>query len=98
MKPWGSQACLLHFSALLSSAEQRKASGGSRGAAMSPPVAARRGEICGTDASLTADRPQRLGDALDYSSCGTLRAMGCRPRYPDTPRRPFVRTCSAGTL
>jgi hypothetical protein len=32
-----------------------------------------------------------VGDAFDYSSCGTPKhGPRCRPTYPDTPRRPFV--------
>jgi len=44
---------------------------------MSPPVAARRGEICGTDASPATTAVTTPWAALDYSGCGTGRGEGC---------------------
>src|SRR5262249_4975490 len=95
MKRWGSQVQAVFFSSSLLGLlrQQREASRGSRGTAMSPPVAARGGEIGGTDAGLADHGQRRVGDALDYSSCGTPGGEpSCRPSTLNTPRRPFVRT------
>ena len=93
MKPWGSQATVLHFLPPNLPAEQRRWLAGGPGGGKERPWSPHGwGELCGTDAWPTAAATQRLGDALDYSSCGTPGANLCRPRYPNTPHRSFVRT------
>src|SRR5947209_8240193 len=96
MKPWGRQAEFLTFFALFFPATGKMASGGP-GGGHEPPVAARRGEFCGTEA--WTEPPPHL-DALGMHS--TIRAAAlfgrvCRPSYLDTPRRSFVRTSSPVT-
>src|SRR5262245_53075219 len=96
MKPWGSQVSLSLFSSESPYGTEKRLAGGPGGGNERPWSPHGRGEIFGTEAPPMATT-QRLGDALDYSSCGTSWARTCRPRYPDAPRRPFVRTSSCVT-
>jgi hypothetical protein len=62
---------------------------GSRGTAMSPPGRSMEASKRLHGGVLLVRRvPKRLRDALDYSGFGLGTVS--RPRYPDTPRRPFV--------
>src|SRR5215469_7191523 len=87
MKPWGSQHHFLPLLACVLSGNRERLAGGSRGAAMSPPVAAwrRRNLRHGCQRPLAHNRPVesrsvRFRVALDYSGFGTVVSVKVPPQ------------------
>lgn len=70
----GKSSRLGYIFSFFSRQQRRWLSGGPGGGNERPWSPHGRGEIFSTDAWPTAAATQRLGDALDYSSCGTPRA------------------------
>src|SRR5215831_1149039 len=101
MKPWGSQVGVLHFLPPDLPAEQRRWLAGGPGGGNERPWSPHGcGEICGTEACRTAAATQRLGDALDYSGCGTPRGELVPAQvsgYAAPPIRSDILTSDIGT-